>query len=205
MSQPDALLDEWARRDAWSRRATVQQYSLLLPVESIAPKVASIFGPARLAFTQWFAAKLRHPYTDAPMISAYVEALPGAEVLESLNAREVTDGGRLWLLLSKDDGVFQFTQTVDGLTLVSGRPDLSRPASGWTARPRRGAGTAPLGAISPMKHPRHHDYDPDITALSERVLRLHGPRSRTITTNWCWSAASCPATSVVRGPQCCQR
>lgn len=118
-SQPDALLDEWARRDVRSRRVTVHQYSLLVPAERIAYQVKSTFGSAQLAFTQWFAAQLRHPYTDAPMVSAYVEALPGAEVLKSLTAREVPDGGRLWLLLSKDDGVFQFTQTVNDLTLVS--------------------------------------------------------------------------------------
>ena len=118
-SQPDALLDEWARRDTWARRVTLHQYSLLLPPESIADQVQSTFGAGRLAFTQWFAAQLRHPYTDAPIVSAYVDALPSAEVLKSLTAREVADGGRLWLLLSKDDGVFQFTQTIKGLNLVS--------------------------------------------------------------------------------------
>jgi DNA-binding MarR family transcriptional regulator len=119
VSQPDAFLDEWARRDAWPRRVTVHQYSLLLPAETIAEQVKSTLGAPRVVFTQWFAARLRHPYTDAPIVSAYVESLPSADVLKSLTAREVQEGGRLWLLVSKDDGVFQFTQTINGLPLVS--------------------------------------------------------------------------------------
>ena len=119
VSQPDALLDEWARRDVWTRRVTIQQYSLLLPPERIPLQLASAFGQARLVFTQWYAAQLRHPYAEAPVISAYAEKFPDSQVLQSLTAREVPDGGRLWLLIPKDAGVFQFTQTIGTLTLVS--------------------------------------------------------------------------------------
>ncbi len=53
------------------------------------------------------------------MLSAYVGALPTAETLAALNAREVATGGRLWLIRPQDDGVFQFNRTVNGLPLVS--------------------------------------------------------------------------------------
>jgi len=120
VTQPDALLDEWARRDVWSRRAVVQQYSILVPVlETAAQQLVTAFGSSRFAFTQWYAAQLRHPYTESPVLSVYVEEPPSAYVLKSLNAREVPSGGRLWLIRPRDGGVFQFTQTVDGLPLVS--------------------------------------------------------------------------------------
>jgi hypothetical protein len=120
VAQPDALLDEWARRDVWPRRVVVHQYSILVPsLEPAARQLLTAVGSARLAFTQWFAAQHRHPYAETPVLSAYVESLPSPDVLKTLNAREVPSGGRLWLIRSQDDGVFQFTQTVEGLPLVS--------------------------------------------------------------------------------------
>lgn len=120
VSQPDALIDAWARRDRWARRVTVHQFSILSPtLDSAAQKLQAALGADGVAFTQWFAAEKRHPYTESPVLSAYVPALPSAEVLKTLNAREVSTGGRLWLLRSSDDGVFQFTRTVDGFTLAS--------------------------------------------------------------------------------------
>lgn len=119
VSQPDAFLDAWARRDLWSRRVTVHQFSILSPtLDATAQKLQAALGADGIAFTQWFAATKRHPYTESPVLSAYVAALPPAEVLKTLNAREVSSGGRLWLLRPADEGVFQFTRTVDGFTLV---------------------------------------------------------------------------------------
>lgn len=120
VAQPDALLDEWARRDVWRRRVVLQQYSILAPsLDKAARQLFTTVGPSGLVFTQWFAAQFRHPYTEPPVLSAYVKTWPTAEALAALNAREVTTGGRLWLLRPRDEGVFQFAQTVQGLPLVS--------------------------------------------------------------------------------------
>ena len=120
LAQPDALLDEWARRDVWSRRAVVQQYSILVPaLETAAKQLPAAFGSSRFAYTQWYAAQLRHPYTESPVLSVYIEESPSADLLKSLNAREVPSGGSLWLIRPRDEGVFQFLQTIDGLPLVS--------------------------------------------------------------------------------------
>ena len=90
VAQPDALMDEWARRDIWSRRVVVHQYSILVPsLEPAARQLLTAVGSSGLAFTQWFAAQLRHPYTETTVLSAYVESLPSPNVLKSLNAREV--------------------------------------------------------------------------------------------------------------------
>ncbi len=119
-TQPDGLLDAWARRDIWPRRVTVHQYAILSPtLESAARQLQAAIGSNAVAFTQWFAATHRHSYTDAPVLSAYVRELPGAEALKPLSARPVSDGGRLWLIRPHDDGVFQFTQEAAGFVLVS--------------------------------------------------------------------------------------
>ncbi|EIP98916.1 IclR-like transcriptional regulator,hypothetical protein (DUF2186) [Opitutaceae bacterium TAV1] len=119
VAEPDALLDEWVRRDVWTRRVTVRQYSILSPnLEKTARQLLAASGSAPLAFTQWFAAQFRHPYTESLVLSAYVGNWPSEETLAALNAREVAAGGRLWLLRPQDEGVFQFTQVANGLPLV---------------------------------------------------------------------------------------
>lgn len=64
VSRTDALLDAWAERDAWAKRTTVRQYSLLeSDVETVARKLVKVYPAGEtLVFTQWFAANLRHPY-----------------------------------------------------------------------------------------------------------------------------------------------
>ncbi len=72
-----------------------------------------------IAFTQWFAAGLRFPYADVPIISAYVAEMPVTSVADTLGIREVSSGGNLWLITSKDTGVFQAIRRVDGFPIVS--------------------------------------------------------------------------------------
>lgn len=120
VSRRDALLDAWAARDDWAKRTTVRQYSLLeSDVETVARKlVKSLPSGEALVFTQWFAANLRHPYTIPPLVSAYVARFPGEQVERELRARQVSDGGTLWLAVPKDDGVFRETQRVGEFTLA---------------------------------------------------------------------------------------
>jgi DNA-binding HxlR family transcriptional regulator len=117
----DRLLDAWQQADRWHARTELHEFSVLTgdPAE-LAADVRELLrgkdGQVAGVFTQWFAARLRHPYTDSPVVSAYVRQLP-----ESLPqfARPVASGGNLWLLVPKDEGVFQETQEVAGYPLVS--------------------------------------------------------------------------------------
>lgn len=120
VSNPDGLLDHWARVDNWARRTTLRQYSLLgADLDEVARRLAAVYPQAdRLAFTQWFAANLRHAYTTPPVVSAYVPVFPEDEVERELGARPVADGGTLWLAIPADDGVFRENQRVGEFTLV---------------------------------------------------------------------------------------
>jgi len=53
------------------------------------------------------------------VVSAYVDRLPGTDELNELGFSEVNSGGRVWLILPDDRGVFQAGQEVDQLPLVS--------------------------------------------------------------------------------------
>lgn len=119
--KPEAVLDAWAAIDRWDDRAIEREYSLLINDPSeIAGKLHACLGKQRHAFTQWFAAALRHSHTTVPVTTVYVDRFPDEEVLKkSLLARPVNSGGKLRLVVPKDEGVFRPLQTINGLPLVS--------------------------------------------------------------------------------------
>jgi hypothetical protein len=98
----------------------VRQYSLLeSDLETVVCRLVGAFPAGEaVVFTQWFAANLRHPYTIPPVVSAYVARFPTEQVERELRARQVTDGGTLWLVVPKDDGVFRETQRVGDFILT---------------------------------------------------------------------------------------
>ena len=113
----DRLLDAWRAEDSWSKWTSIRQYSVLAgSLAEVAETVQAALGGDNVFFTQWFAAHLRHPYTTPPLVSAYLKKpLPN----EVTWARKVDNGGNLWLIAPKDEGVFQAAQPVNGYNLVS--------------------------------------------------------------------------------------
>ncbi|MBI3870838.1 MAG: hypothetical protein HY299_20095 [Verrucomicrobia bacterium] len=82
----------------------------------LAETARNALGVENVFFTQWLAAHLRRPHTTPPLVSAYLKRRPAAEITW---AREVDNGGNLWLIVPRDEGVFQETQTASGFNLVS--------------------------------------------------------------------------------------
>lgn len=112
----DRLLDAWRARDKWPARGRVEQFSVLGDdAERTARKLQGYLGESAVIFTHWFAANLRHPYTDTPVVSAYV-AHP--EALERIRERRVTSGGNLWVIIPGDEGPLKETREVDGFRLA---------------------------------------------------------------------------------------
>ena len=125
IKKPQEILGDWRVTDDFEKRVESRDYSLL---DYDAVKVAELLGgklrslSISHAFTQWFAAWLRAPYTLPPMVSVYVEDFPDDAFLRShLGARRVSrHEGRLRLLKSSDyRGVTIGQQEVKGFTLVS--------------------------------------------------------------------------------------
>lgn len=114
-----AMLDAWEREDDFSKRVTLRQYSTLETNRRSTAQQLVKLCQGELAFTQWFAASLRHPYADVPVVSAYCREFPGPEVLGDLDYREVDSGGRIFVLIPRDDGVFRNIQRIEGIPLVS--------------------------------------------------------------------------------------
>jgi len=122
LSDAPGLVDAWAQADEFTRRTLVGRYNTLGddPL-AIARRLQNwADGNSKpLAFTQWLAGWLRHPYTEPLITSAYVGALPNGSASEALGLRPVDDGGKVWLFVPDDEGVFLENQQADGLNLVS--------------------------------------------------------------------------------------
>jgi len=122
LRDPLGLIDSWVKADDFNRRTTAARYTAFggSPTE-IAHQLAtwSKEQSVPLAFTQWIAGWLRHPYTEPTVTSAYVARLPEAATLERLGLRPVTDAGKVTLLVPDDEGVFLETQAIQNLPLAS--------------------------------------------------------------------------------------
>jgi hypothetical protein len=122
VSNPLDMIAAWAKADDLNRRTTIARYTTFggNPLE-VARQLQSWASEqsVSIAFTQWIAASLRHPYTDPVITSAYVARLPETTVLEGLGLRPVNDAGKVWLLLPDDEGLFWENQSVQDLTLAT--------------------------------------------------------------------------------------
>ena len=122
LRDPLGLIDAWVKADDFNRRTASARYTAFggNPLE-IAHQLTtwSKEQSVTLAFTQWIAGWLRHPYTEPAVISAYVARLPDAATLERLGLRPVNDAGKVTLLVPDDEGVFLATQTIQNLPLAS--------------------------------------------------------------------------------------
>lgn len=109
LSDFDGLLDGWSEADNFRRRCTTTYYAGPIGgVEEVADKLQhwAENESVQIAFTQWLAAYQRCPYTEPAICSAYVERLPDTVALELLGLRPVEEGGKVWLHVPKDEGVF---------------------------------------------------------------------------------------------------
>jgi hypothetical protein len=122
LRDPLGLIDAWVKADDFKRRAALTRYTALggNPLH-VARQLGAWAGEQAvpIAFTQWIAGWLRHPYTEPVVTSAYVARLPEAAALERLGLRPVGDAGKVWLYVPTEEGVFLETQVVQKLPLVS--------------------------------------------------------------------------------------
>lgn len=119
---PLGLIDAWVKADDFSRRTTLTRYTAFdaSPLD-IARKLESWakIQSVPIAFTQWLAGWLRHPYTEPVVTSAYVARMPEAGTLEQFGLRPVNGAGKLCLYVPTDESVFLETQSILGLPLTT--------------------------------------------------------------------------------------
>lgn len=119
---PFGLIDAWVKADDFNRRAQTTRYSVFANDPLGIARELNHWAKDQsvaIAFTQWVAAWLRHPYTEPAIASAYVARLPEPATLKRLDLRMVDDAGKIWLHVPIDEGVFLETKIVKGFPIVS--------------------------------------------------------------------------------------
>ena len=122
LRDPFALIEAWVKSDDFNRRASTTRYTVFVNNPLGVAQELNRWAKeqsVRIAFTQWIAAWLRHPYTEPVIACAYVARLPEPATLEKLSLREVSEAGKIWLHVPVDEGVFLETRTLQGLPIVS--------------------------------------------------------------------------------------
>lgn len=122
LRDPLGLIDAWVKADEFNRRTTTARYTAFggSPIEIAHLLQTWASGQSvPIAFTQWVAGWLRHPYTEPVVSSAYIARLPEAATLERLGLRPVNDAGKVWLHVPDDEGVFLETREIHNLSLAS--------------------------------------------------------------------------------------
>lgn len=122
LRDPLGLIDAWVKADDFNRRAALTRYNAFGGSPLDFPRQLETWAKEQsvpIAFTQWIAGWLRHPYTEPVVTSAYVARLPDTATLERFGLRPVNDAGKVWLYVPTDEGVFLETQTVRDLPLVT--------------------------------------------------------------------------------------
>lgn len=117
-----ALLNAWVESDSFAKRTRTTRYAGYIGDPARLAHLLQDWAAgngASIAFTQWTGAWARHPFTEPVLTSAYVSRLPDATTLDQLGLRPVSEGGKLWLHVPDDEGIFTETQTRKELTLAT--------------------------------------------------------------------------------------
>jgi hypothetical protein len=119
LSEPAALLEEWAQAYDPTRSTPHMYYSMKEPREVEASlSLLCLSRSVRFALTGFAAASRIAPYSRSPQAEAYV-ACALSDLTATLDLREVASGANVRLIEPYDEGVFYGCVTVDNVPLVS--------------------------------------------------------------------------------------
>lgn len=119
-SDPGLLLDAWRDGYDFSKHHVVRGHVPSRSGDALVRLLAERFARSEVAYaaTGLGAAWLLSRFAGFRIATFYLEELPATGVLEELSYREEDRGANLWLVLPKDDGVFQGASEVEGIRCV---------------------------------------------------------------------------------------
>lgn len=119
LTQPDQLLEEWARNYRY-RRNLVRNYYSLKSVATIEGDLADVCSTENItyALTGFSATARLQPFVTYQRVTVYIPTNLD-QVASQLTLKEVTSGSNVSLLVPYDEGVFYSSREVDGVWIVS--------------------------------------------------------------------------------------
>lgn len=120
LSEPRELLEDWATNYTVKKNEMSQYYSHFDRSE-IEEKIAATCRQtsARYALALFSGAQRIAPFVISPLSYFFIERDSLAEVAETVQLKEVETGANVVLLGPYDEGVFYYTQAVDGCRICS--------------------------------------------------------------------------------------
>jgi hypothetical protein len=120
LRDPDLLLDAWRETYDFSMHHIIPGHMAARSGEEALRILASGIHDqgVRYAATGLAAAWLLTKFSGFRLTTMYVAERPASEILESLGFREEERGANVWIVVPKDEGVFQGADQRDGITCV---------------------------------------------------------------------------------------
>ncbi len=117
---PDLLLDAWREDYDFSKHQILRGHAAARSGEEALRLLARGLRGRRVKYaaTGLAAAWLWTKFAGFRLVTIYLPNLPDPEVLDRLGFREEERGANVWLVVPKDEGVFQGTSELDGVTCV---------------------------------------------------------------------------------------
>lgn len=120
LRDPDLLLDAWRETYDFSMHQVIQGHLAARSGEEALRLLADGLrgGGVRYAATGLAAAWLLTQFSGFRLATMYVAERPPSDMLETLGFREEERGANVWIVVPKDEGVFQGADQRDGIACV---------------------------------------------------------------------------------------
>ena len=117
---PDNLLDAWRDEYRFEKHTIMEGHIAVAGGESVVSRIADVLirRDADYAATGLAAAWHLTRYARYRHSTVYLRAEPSTELLEALEFRETSRGFNTWLVVPRDEGVFDGLSRVDGIDCV---------------------------------------------------------------------------------------
>jgi hypothetical protein len=120
ISNPDLLLDSWREKYDFKKNRIIKGHIAARSSNEILKKISDLLSDKDIlhAATGLSGAWLYCKFANFRIVSFYIEEQLSKNLFKSLGFREEERGSNVWLVVPKDEGVFQGSETVEGINCV---------------------------------------------------------------------------------------
>lgn len=117
---PDLLLNSWRERYSFLKHQIIGGHIPARSSDELLKRIPNLLSQknVKYAATGLGAAWLYIKFSGFRIVTFYLKSRPSAEILNLLGFREEPRGANMWLVIPKDEGVFQGAEEVEGIRCV---------------------------------------------------------------------------------------
>ena len=137
---PDLLLDSWREAHNFQKNLIIKGHMAGRSNDQVLRKLSALFkkNEVRHAATGLSAAWLYTGFAGFRTVTFYMDSYDSLDILTSVGFRREQPGANIWIVIPKDEGVFQGSKEVEGIPCVhpvqvyidlSGHPERANEAA----------------------------------------------------------------------------